>query len=551
MVGIIKGTTAVASAAILIDYHRHGRFVHDGVFSDDKTYADSNGNKVDLQYKFDHSKIPEMVAEGKQNYQLAKMAYAPEEFLKKGEGEITDLGLDSKDTDRYTFLARTTDKYGLKATAFRDNHTGEVVMSVAGMETKHAAGTMEKVKDVYSAFKSTAGAVSQSTENLVKFAEQVSKEHGKISTISGHSLGSYLGMQLKVIGDKNGLTTSDCKLFSYDTPGMTHALAEGLKEEYKINDPDIVNSLHNKNVYTFINDSNSYNTLGGLPGNIITATDPNQTKYVEYAISHLMPKEHFLPYFNKSFAENNFKYEGNNLGHARGPEYLTALTAGGVAGAFHPYGYAIIAEPVLRHAQGALADAMIGKPDTLPEPPRAEVKDYARAQNGEAPKMAAYTNLNMLYMECSAAQRAKGFSNEEADAYAKNSDNLKLFGEEKIAKKNIELSNRGVVDKSIGWFETAFQKVSGFLLDRDDFGDMSTTIQDLEIKQTQEALKEIPAYKQDCEKHAKASKCGLVINPVEDAVSVLSKNKVAMQSAEDVSKQHIASAQGQVTARHV
>lgn len=263
MTQIIRTGGGFASGAVLVDYHRHGRAIHDGIFSDDK---------LPLQYNFDKSKLPEIIEQGGAAFEIAKGAY------------------EKKDFGDYKVIDNISNAKGLDATAYKHAKTGEIVIGICGIETENADGLADTVADVYGAFKSTAGAKDLNLDELLKFAEDISSKHRKIDSIVGHSLGGYQGMQLKVLADKSGFTKDDCCLHTYDIPGMTKGLAHQLERDYGITGADIDKSLKNENVFSWINDRNSFNTLGALPGNILTATDPRKAEYKEYAIDHLLPK---------------------------------------------------------------------------------------------------------------------------------------------------------------------------------------------------------------------------------------------------------------------
>ena len=472
---------ASVSGAMLLRYHGHEgeRFVNDGVFSD---------HKMPLQYFFASEQKAKIIENAKQGYGLAKLAYEP------------------KDTDRYEILKdkngnpyRVTDSWGLDATAFKDKLTGKTCISIAGIETKHADGKTDTLMDALSAFDSTAGRASESLPNLVEFAKKVADDHGPIAVISGHSLGGYEGMQLKVIGDKQGFTNANCELYTFDMAGMTHGLAKNLSSKYGTSETEITESLHSKNVYSVVNDRNSFNTLGAQPGNYITATDPLHSEYEEHKITHLFPKRHVTAAFDKSFEAGQW-FENDNYGHASGPEYLTAITAGGVAGAFNPTGYAIAAEPLARHLQGELGKLggeykhMLQDKDPL-------VIDGLRPEAGEKPKMYAYKHLNEFYLNefnSSYASLTTGEQDEklqQADSMARDSAKL----EAKIDKVTHDYENRGTLDKALDGAGYGLKWAVGWVTDNEEIADLSNSQEELQYQNAVAAKSELQTYKQDCQ----------------------------------------------------
>ena len=474
----------VIPLVILNDYHNHegSRFLNDGIFAD---------NKMQLQYHPKKEDIPAIAEKGKDYFKLADNAYRPIDVLKT----------DPEITSRYEFLERKVDEYGLKATAFRDKQTGKIVISIAGLEIKEAESKTETAKDVVAAFRATAGKVSDSMNNLVDFTKNIKEKYGEVTNITGHSLGSYEAMQLKVIADKQGLTSKDCEMFLYDCPGMTHGLAKGLHSKFGVEGADIEKSLHSKNVYTFINDFNSFNTLGAMPGNIIMATDPEKTNYKEFQLAQLMPKHHFLPDFQKSFDANAFQFEGHNNAHARGPEYLTEIVTG-LAGVTP-----LAAIPVARNIQGAIAD-LVPDHTTLLHSYDPKVIDGLRSQNGEVPNMVAYKHLNEAYAECF----NKKFSSLEfgtreekiaiAEEYAGKPEVLQKHLEEKI-----KTNEAGIVEKP--WYT----KLSAWVLGKNDANNLPTSLAEANYQNCKAALAELNEYKKDYSNYLSAPQQNNPIDP--------------------------------------
>lgn len=331
-----RTATGVTFATILANYHWDGRFIHDGIFSVEK---------LPLQQPMDRSKLPEIAAAAKEKWDIAKLGYT------------------HKGNDRHEVLGRRTDPNELDTIAYRDRQTGKITIVVCGLELpfKNGDTVTNTLMNGYTAFQSTAGAVSNSTPNLVEFARGISEKYGPIDAIAGHSIGGYLAMQLKVIGDKQGFLPPHTTLHTFDTPGMPRTLANGLKKQYQISESDLEKSLKNSNVVSVINRQNAYNTLGAQPGIILTATDPQKTPYHEHRIQDLLPYGHTIAPFDKSFEKGEW-FEGNNTGHSRGPEYLTGFAVCGVAsslpGPARAYGMLVgCGWPVARHAVGELQEA--------------------------------------------------------------------------------------------------------------------------------------------------------------------------------------------------
>lgn len=511
---------------MLDTYHQRGekgsRFSNEGILSYE--------NKMPLQYRIGDEEVQKKLPQAIEMYNLAKLGY--EHGESSPDGRYKKVGEEVRD------------ELGLCATAYKDKD-GKIIIAICGIETIHAGSKNETWKDVKAAFMSTAGEMSASLPKLVEFAKKIQKEHGQIDGITGHSLGGYLGMQLKIVGDKEGFIAKDAKLYTYDIPGMTHTLAKELNKQYGVTEQDIQASLHTDRVLTVINDKNSYNTLGALPRVIMSATDPAKTKYDAYSVNQTLPPQgHFSPFFDNSLGVDKVAfgqasaeqlklkvekwYEGDNHGDSYGPAYLTPLATSlkltfgsdlkplpmmrGIAMA--PMAIAI---PAAVNIQGAIGKDTYGNYQGILHDTDPMIVDGKRPVDSAKPQITAYGNLTHVYnaMVLDKAgvdiNNLKGTADENnkiaaAKEFAENPNNLRAYIEEKTKALKSELDGRSALTKGYEFVRDKLEGSAAFALANTNVTKLPATEAGRRIQSMDSALKELKTYEQDYNAYAQNNK---------------------------------------------